>query len=308
MSKRSMVMALLVLAGVTGATKAEAAQGCATVSFSGVPGTISYDPFSTADQTFSFTATITPVSNGDNSVRLITVDQQSGLPTKVGTSGPQYQVLLSGTNIAFPSGNHAGAQTTPTTSTAGGGNNASYVQPLTLVIRADQTQTLTSGSFSETLGYSMQCYHPNNGNTGNTPGNEDNTTTGGPTINVTVASSARFTTASAQNIDFGNFTQTTAKATVYIQSTSNYDVNVATANASRLILAGAVSPYPANSVIPYSMTFAGSAISSSAPLTNRPRVGFTAAPFDLVLDTGTLPSGKLSGGYSDTITLTLVPK
>ena len=95
---------------------------------------------------------------------------------------------------------------------------------------------------------------------------------------------------------------------MFIQSTSNYDVSVTTLNNSRLILSGAPPSPPTNSVIPYSMSFAGSTISASAPLTNRPRVGFTAAPFDLVLDTTSLPSGKLSGGYSDTITLLLTPR
>src|SRR5438270_2772115 len=147
-------------------------------------------------------------------------------------------MLLSGTNIAFPLGGDSATATTPTISTAGGGNNASYTQGLTLVIRANPNQTLTSGSFSEALKYSIQCFHPNNGNTGNVMGAKDDST-GGPTINATVASSARFTTASAQNIDFGNFTQTTAKATVFIQSTSNYDVSLTTANHSNLILAGA---------------------------------------------------------------------
>src|SRR5436305_8478863 len=118
MSKRSIIVALLALGGTMSATGAEAAQGCATVTFSPSTETISYDPFSTSDQTFAISATITPVSNGTNSVRLIMVDNQSGLPTLVGTAGPEYQMLLAGTNIAFPLGGDSATATTPTTSTA----------------------------------------------------------------------------------------------------------------------------------------------------------------------------------------------
>ena len=102
MSKRSMAMALLALAGVVGATEAQAATTCGTtVTFSPGTQTINYDPFGTTDQTVALSVSIT-VPNNVNSVRLITTDSQSGSPTKVGTSGPQYQLLLNGTNIAPP--------------------------------------------------------------------------------------------------------------------------------------------------------------------------------------------------------------
>ena len=182
-----------------------------------------------------------------------------------------------------------------------------------MVIRADPNQSLTSGSFTEALGYSIQCFHPNQGNSGNQNFDEQNFTTGGPTVNVSVSSSARFTTASAADIDFGNFSQTTAKTVVTIQSTSNYDLTVSNASKSSqgqaaLVLNASGSPVGSNALIPYSMKFNNTAIPASGTLLNQPRVGTTGQQFDFLLDIGSLPAGKLSGTYRDVITLTLVPR
>ena len=75
-----------------------------------------------------------------------------------------------------------------------------------------------------------------------------------------------------------------------------------------MVLAGAVSPYPTHSVIPYTMTLNGDAIANGTSLTNRPRAGVAGSNWPLVLTLPEgLPSGKLAGSYADTITLTLTP-
>ena len=71
---------------------------------------------------------------------------------------------------------------------------------------------------------------------------------------------------------------------------------------------GAVTPFPANQSIPYTMTFGGAAITTATGLSNQTRAGVAGSNYPLVLNlTGGLPSGKLAGSYSDTVTLTITP-
>jgi hypothetical protein len=125
---------------------------------------------------------------------------------------------------------------------------------------------------------------------------------------VSIKKVVSITTAGPQTINFGNFTTTSQQLQVGVKSTSSIDVNVQTANTNQMVLAGAVSPYPANSSIPYTMTLNGTTVSNGTSLTNQTRAGVAGMSWPLLLNlTGGLPSGKIAGTYSDTITLTLTP-
>ncbi len=54
------------------------------------------------------------------------------------------------------------------------------------------------------------------------------------------------------------------------------NVAVTTTNGSQMVLAGAVSPFPTNSVIPYTMTLNGTAI-ATGPQANLTRAGVAGA-------------------------------
>jgi hypothetical protein len=130
----------------------------------------------------------------------------------------------------------------------------------------------------------------------------------GPTISLSIPKLVSITTASPATINFGSFTTATQSLNVGVKSTSSVNVSVTTSNADKMVLAGAVTPYPTNSVIPYTMTLNGNTVANGSSLTNRPRAGVARTNWPLILSlTGGLPSGKLAGSYSDTITLTLTP-
>ena len=97
-----------------------------------------------------------------------------------------------------------------------------------------------------------------------------------------------------------------------MKSTSSLNVAVSStsytqSSVTQLVRSGAVTPYPANSVIPYSMTFNGASITPSAALANHQRAGVLGSDYVLLLTLPGVPSGKLAGSYSDTITLTITP-
>jgi spore coat protein U-like protein len=155
--------------------------------------------------------------------------------------------------------------------------------------------------FSESLKYSIRCFDGNG-----KQGEIDSSQSPGPAPSVNVPSVVLVTTAGPQTINFGNFTTATQTLQVGVKSTSS--VNVAVNSGDQMVLAGAVAPYPSNSVIPYTMTLNGDTIANGTTLTNRPRAGVNGTDWPLVLNlTGGVPSGKLAGTYSDTITLTLTP-
>ena len=106
----------------------------------------------------------------------------------------------------------------------------------------------------------------------------------------------------------GSFTTSAQTVQVLVKSTTSINVGLSTLNGSKMVLAGAVSPFPTNSTIPYTMTYAGTSIASGGSLSNQTRAGVGGASRALVLTlTGGLPSGKIAGSYSDTITLSLTP-
>jgi spore coat protein U-like protein len=136
-----------------------------------------------------------------------------------------------------------------------------------------------------------------------------NTLQSGPAISLTIPRLVSLITAGPQTINFGNFTTTTENLQVRLKSTSSVSVAVSTSNGGQMVLKNAVSPYPSNSVIPYTMTFNNIPVASGGTLANAGRAGLLTIkewPLALTL-TGGQPSGKVAGDYEDTITLTLTP-
>lgn len=63
-----------------------------------------------------------------------------------------------------------------------------------------------------------------------------------------------------------------------------------------------------NVVIPYSILFNGRQVVPGQRLSGLDRAGIAGASLPLVLQLNGIPSGKLAGSYSDTITLTIEPE
>lgn len=306
---RKRVISAGILASALFASGTARAANCAsTVSFS--PSTVDFaqtwDPMITPTaQTLTFTGTFSNFASSSAKVKLIFLDNDSGSPIRLGSTGPKYTVTIGATTYAFPSGTSISAQSA-TITIQGSGSNANISQAFTVTVPANTSpvEDFVGGqTFSEALKFTLQCLK-NNGD----PTGDSNSLQSGPTISLTIPKLVSLTTASPQTIDFGSFTTTTQQLNVGLKSTSSVNVTVATAKNNQMILAGAVTPYPSNSVIPYTMTLNGDTIANGTSLTNRPRAGVSGTSWPLILTlTGGIPSGKLAGSYSDTITLTLTP-
>lgn len=300
------VATALASAFFIGGTAQAASGNCAdNVSFS--PSSVDFaqtwDPMITPTaKTLTFTATFSGFASSSANVKLIYLDNDSGSPIRVGTAGPKYTVTDGSTTYAFPSGADVSGQPAITVPN---GSNPIISKTFTVTIPANTSpiEDFVGGqAFSEALKFTLRCVKSN----GTTAG--ENTLQSGPTISITIPRLVSLTTASPQTINFGSFTTTTQQLNVGLKSTSSVNVTVATNNNNQMILAGAATPYPTNSMIPYTMTLNGDTIANGTSLTNRPRAGVTGTSWPLVLTlTGGLPSGKLAGSYSDTITLTLSP-
>ncbi|MFC4594403.1 hypothetical protein [Sphingobium tyrosinilyticum] len=290
------------LAGVAlafGIAQPAMAANCATVSFS----TLSLPEFDPISGTYvqTITANVTSVDNQAGVANFILVDNETG-PLQIGLSGPEYNITSSGSTIIFPNGrtiadNHEGAQVNLS-------NNFGSV-PLTLTVTNNSRSDFVGGmGFSEPFKYSIQCYKNATGSGNGVVLKKDENQTG-LALPITIKKVASFSTASPQTINFGNFTTLSQQIQIGLKSTSSINVNVQTANINQMVLAGAVSPYPTNSTIPYSMTLNGASVSNGTNLTNQTRAGVAGMNWPLVLSLPSLPTGKIAGSYSDTITLTL---
>ena len=292
------------LAGVAlafGIAQPAMAANCATVSFS-APSLPEFDPISgTYVQTI--TANVTNADSQAGVANIILVDNDTGA-LKIGSSGPEYNITSSGTPIAFPLGrtisdNHEGAQVNL--------SNNSGSTSLTLTVNNNNGNDFVGGmTFSEPLKYSIQCYKNATG-TGNGVILKKDENQSGLTLPVTIKKVVSFTTAAPQTINFGNFTSLSQQIQIGLKSTSSINVNVQTVNDNNMVLAGAARPYPANSVISYSMTLKGTTVANGTNLSNQTRAGVAGASWPLILTLPSLPTGKIAGSYSDTITLTLTP-
>ena len=282
--------------------------GDVSVSFS--PTTVTaanWSPFSNGSQVVASTSvTVTRTASGNNirSARLMILDSDATSPLRVGSlngfPGPIYS--LTGGNVFQ----------TPTSATPTSANSLAFnfsqnvsvdAQTATLTIPLNSAGAdFTPGTYSQPTTYFIQCY----GNSGNPMGNGVSGT--GPTLSVTVPNLLQVITAGPQTINFGSFTTTMQSLAISLKSTGAVNANVSTQNGNQMVLTGAQSPIPANSAIPYSMTFDGQSVPASGiSLNNLSRAGVGGGNKPLVLTLPTLPSGKLAGTYKDVITLTLSP-
>lgn len=292
---------ILVLCWTRGAIACDAG---ASVAFS-LSNISSWSPFPNGtQQTTTITVTVSKGTGNNNaaSARVLILDPDTTTPLRVGTlsgfPGPIY--TLTG---ALPSQSVNKNTPTLTNSIVVNFSGSTGVGSATLTIPVNSAaEDFVSGTYSQATSYFVECY--NNG--GNTSGN--GVTGTGPTLNVTVPNLLQVVTAGPQTINFGSFTTTTQNLAISLKSTGAINANISTQNSNQMVLSGAQSPFPTNSVIPFSMTFDGQNVpAGGASLTNLSRAGVSGANKSLVLNLSALPSGKLAGTYTDVITLTLSP-
>jgi hypothetical protein len=296
------------LAGVAlafGIAQPAMAANCATVSFT-VPSLPQFNPISGGYSPQTITANVTRADNKVNVVRLVLLDADSATTFKLQQSGPIYDITSGSSSILHPSTYNIGIDDGALINLSGntGSTNLTFsIQNLTNT----STEFVGGVQYPEPLSYSVQCY-----NTAGASGKTDvlgkDERVSAFSASVTIAKIVSITTAGPQTIDFGNFTTTSQQLQVGVKSTSSINVDVATSRGNQMVLAGAVSPFPATSTIPYTMTLNGTSVSNGTSLTNQTRAGVAGMNWPLVLNlTGGLPTGKIAGSYSDTITLTLTP-
>jgi hypothetical protein len=258
-----------------------------------------------AASTATFSVTVTRTSSGNvDSARLVLRDANTGSPLRLGSSGPIYNIGLSSspaTAVVFPSGALA-TSASNYLSFALPNSNSSVKQDLTVTIPFNTAgEDFVGGAvFTEQLTYSIQCYKSN----GQTTGGGLTGNAASPTLTIPKVLSV--ITAGPQTIDFGTFTQTQQTLNISLRSTSSVNAGISTSNGNVMVRQGAVTPYPANESIPYSMAFNGVSVPAaglSGQNYSRATVGGAAWP--LILNLPSLPSGKLAGLYQDVITLTL---
>jgi hypothetical protein len=102
------------------------------------------------------------------------------------------------------------------------------------------------------------------------------------------------------------FTTTQQTLNISLKSTSSVNTSISTSHGNMMVRQGAVTPYPTNEAIPYTMTF-NSISMPAAGLSNQnyARAGVGGESWPLILNLPSLPTGKLAGLYQDVITLTL---
>lgn len=307
MLKRTIIATAALAGSAVGATAAHAcASGDVSVSFSSISSlSPAWNPLpggSASTATFSVTVTRTASGNVDNA-RLVLRDANTGSPLRLGSSGPIYTIApTSALNNAavFQAGTLA--TTSNGLAFALATLNAPQTQNLTLTIPFNTAgEDFTGGaSFTEQLTYSIQCYKTNGGTTGS------GLTGNAVSPSVTIPKLLSVTTAGPQTIDFGTFTTTQQTLQIGLRSTSSVDATISTTNGNVMVRQGAVSPYPANETVPYTMTFNNVSVPALG-LANRnyTRAGVAGANWPLILSLPSLPSGKLAGLYQDVVTLTL---
>ena len=290
------------------------AANCATISISPAsPSIPAWNPLNPGAQEATFVVSVTRAATTTKSLRLIFLDANSNAaPVRIGTSqGPRYRIINTdtGTTVSFPQGTQITGQSVANTQFGNGSPNTVNVNmKLQIVANTAPSEDFTGGAvFTETLNYAVQCFR-NSGNGGGNPTTIDALAASNLTPSLTIPRLASIVTAAPATINFGNFTTSTQTAQVSVKSTSTLDVAVSTTNSGKLVRSGAVAPVPANSFIAYGMTFRGVTIAPGATLTNQTRAGVLGSSYPLRLDlTDGIPSGKLAGTYSDTITLTITP-
>lgn len=300
--------------GLFGLTANALAANCATITVSpATPSIPQWNPLNPTIQEATFTVTVTRVSSTSKSVRLIFLDNNSNAtPPRIGSAaGPRYQIIDtgSGDTISYPSGTQISGLNHPAIQ-FGNGTNNTVTANMKVRILANSTpiEDFTGGNvFTETLSYAAACFK-NNGNGNGGANGTDDAVASNLTLNLTIPKLASIVTATPATINFGNFTTTTQQAQVSVKSTSSLNVSASTTNTGKLVRSGAGASPPLNSYIPYSMKFNNVTLAPGSTLTNQARAGVLGISYPLLLTlTDGIPSGKLAGTYSDTITLTITP-
>lgn len=288
-----------------------AAETCASVSFSPMTATVSnWNPIVPGSQQATFSATIRRTLPSSRSARLIFLDSNDqSVPVKLGQSslgnGPRYEVRDSGgNNVVFGANAQVSGQNNATINLPASPSGNAVTVTYTVIVPANSGNAdFLNGQYAENLSYMIECFKPGAGGSNGITG-----PAAGPQLSLQIPNFVSLVTASPQTLNFQNFTSTWQQLNVGLKSTGPVNVNISTLNNRRMVLSGAPAPYPDNSVIPYSILLDGTAITANPTLlTNRPRAGVAGTAWPLRLTLPGVPSGKVAGDYSDTITLTLTP-
>jgi spore coat protein U-like protein len=279
-----------------------------TVSFAPTTPTVaSWSPFpSGTQQTVTFNVTVNKTGGGGNvrKARLIIRDTESDatlrFATLSGFPGPIYTVEPGGRNSTAT---NAGLTDSNSLFFDYGSGNGSVTKTATLTVPVNSANAdFISGTYSQTTTYLVQCY--NNG--GSAQGIAQTGT--GPTLNVVVPALVSTITASPTSINFGNFTQLNQPVSLTVSSTGTINATISTTNGNQMVLTGAQLPYPTNSTIPYNLTFESQSVpAAGATRPNLTRTGVGGGSKSLLLALPAIPTGKLAGTYTDTITITMTP-
>jgi spore coat protein U-like protein len=300
---------MLVFGAYAGCISTEAfAANCATVTFTpSAPSIANWNPINGLAQETGFTIRVTPVAANTRSARLIFLDADTAnLPLKVQDFGPRYDIINTATSeiLSFPRNTSVTSSTVQLLQFPKARTPANLSLRLRLPANQNPVEDYEGGrTYSETLRYAVQCFKINGDSNG-----IDQDVISGFTLSYTTPRLAQFNTAGPINLDFGNFTSPNQTARITIRSTSRISMSAVTANGGRMVRQGSNASPSENATIPYSILFNGRQVIPGQRLSGLERAGIAGANLPLVLQLNGIPSGKLAGSYSDTITLTIEPE
>lgn len=305
MRKLGWAIAALAACGIHGVALAA---NCATVTVSpAAPAIPQWNPLDGAAQEAPVTVTLSRASASSKSVRLIFIDNNSNAsPTRIGTTtGPRYDILnmsAGGTIISFPQGTQVTGVGTPTTQFSNKGDTTINLMARIRPNSSPQEDFVGGANFSETLHYAVQCFKANDRDDG-----VDGPVQSNLQLTLTIPKLLSIVTAAPDPINFQNFTTDQQQTLIKIRSTSTLNVSANTANGSKLMVGTSTAQ---NAIIPYAMSFGpnGTSLPALVPgnVLNATRAGVAGRDYALRLTlTEGVPSGKIAGSYSDTITLTI---
>lgn len=285
------------------------AADCANIVVSpAAPSIPEWNPLDGQPQEASFTVKVQREQGGAKSARLIFLDADStaSVLRVGGTAGPRYEIRnAGGALISFPQGTQIGTATgVPTTQFNNDGEATLNLKVRILGNASPQEDFIGGVSFTEMLRYSVQCYKGNGGALAT-----DQAVPSNLQIGLTIPKLLSAVIAGPATIDFQQFTTAVQQALISIRSTSGLNVSAASANSSKLMISDLnTSP---NAVIPYELDFGTGSNLAALPIgqvVTADRAGVAGRDYALRLTlTEGVPTGKLAGTYSDTITLTIAP-
>lgn len=284
------------------------AANCATVTFTpSAPSIANWNPINGLAQESGFTIRVTPVAANTRSARLIFLDADTtNLPLKIQDAGPRYDIINAASSeiLSFPRNTSVTLSAVQLLQFPKARTAANLSLRLRLQANQNPVEDYEGGrTYSETLRYAVQCFKINGD-----PNGTDQDVISGFTLSYTTPRLAQFNTAGPINLDFRNFTSKSQTARINIRSTSRIAMSAITSNGGRMVRQGSNASLSENVVIPYSILFNGRQVVPGQRLSGLDRAGIAGASLPLVLQLNGIPSGKLAGSYSDTITLTIEPE